>query len=223
MNSGNTNTYERKCFVIMPFSKELKYFYYFIKYHLGKSYNITCERADDQKLTIPVLEKIKKMIQNADFIIADCTGRNANVFYELGIAHSIGKDVILITGDAISEVPSDIKHYELIRYQLENDKQFLSDLGDAIYSLTSQKYEEYYKLACSIFDEFSKATDCSCEKAPQDEFIEALIQKKTVQDLPSLNDPDSARTYLLPLIIKNPIDVNTMEQMSKWTFQGPKK
>ena len=41
------------------------------------------------------MQTIWEHINKARFIIADCTGRNPNVFYELGIAHTIGKKVFL--------------------------------------------------------------------------------------------------------------------------------
>jgi hypothetical protein len=49
------------------------------------------------------------------FLIADLTGRNANVFYELGLAHALKKDVILIT-QKIEDVPFDLRHYRCIVY-----------------------------------------------------------------------------------------------------------
>lgn len=70
---------ERKCFVIMPFAPELHYFYLYLRKHVEEKHGVRCERADDQVLSIPILEKIQGSIQNADVIIADCSGRNANV------------------------------------------------------------------------------------------------------------------------------------------------
>lgn len=51
----------------------------------------------------------------ADWIIADCTGRNPNVFYEIGIAHTVGKRVILITQDE-KDVPFDVRHIRYFNY-----------------------------------------------------------------------------------------------------------
>src|SRR5438876_8266953 len=98
---------ERTCFVLMPFAPELHYFYLYMKQHIEQKYGIRCERADAQILTKPILDKINDYIRNADVIVADCSGRNPNVFYELGIAHAYGKKVILITRDDVREAPSD--------------------------------------------------------------------------------------------------------------------
>lgn len=48
-------------------------------------------------------------------IVADCTGKNANVFYEIGIAHAIGREVILIT-QSMNDIPFDLRHLRAIPY-----------------------------------------------------------------------------------------------------------
>jgi hypothetical protein len=54
-------------------------------------------------------------ICGAGAIIADCTGRNPNVFYEIGIAHTIGKQVILLSQD-VEDVPADLRYYRYLLY-----------------------------------------------------------------------------------------------------------
>jgi hypothetical protein len=49
-------------------------------------------------------------------VVADCTARNANVFYELGLAHVLGRPVILISQDS-SDVPFNVRHIRVIRYE----------------------------------------------------------------------------------------------------------
>jgi len=48
-------------------------------------------------------------------VVCDCSGRNPNVFYEIGIAHSLGKDVILITRSA-DDIPFDLRHLRYVSY-----------------------------------------------------------------------------------------------------------
>ena len=80
------------CFVIMPFRPELNFFYRAIKSHIEQTFpEVRVERGDDRVLTKPILEKIVDFIRQADVVIADCSGRNPNVFYELGIAHALEK------------------------------------------------------------------------------------------------------------------------------------
>jgi nucleoside 2-deoxyribosyltransferase len=63
-----------------------------LKTHIEQGFpEVTVERGDDNILTTTILEKIGKLIGQADVVIADCSGRNPNVFYELGMAHALGK------------------------------------------------------------------------------------------------------------------------------------
>ena len=62
-----------------------------------------------------MLDKIYKEIEESDFVIADLSDKNPNVFYELGYAHAIGKLCILITKDA-DNIPFDLKHRRHIVY-----------------------------------------------------------------------------------------------------------
>jgi len=75
-----------------------------------------CERIDEQIFAESILARIYNQIAKADLIVADMTGRNPNVFYEVGYAHAIGKTVILLTKNA-DDIPFDLKHYPHIVYQ----------------------------------------------------------------------------------------------------------
>jgi hypothetical protein len=48
-------------------------------------------------------------------VVCDCTARNPNVFYEAGIAHTLGREVILIT-QSEHDIPFDLRHLRYIRY-----------------------------------------------------------------------------------------------------------
>ena len=71
---------KRVCFVIMPFSAELHYFYLFLQRHIEEKHGVKCIRGDADVLTVPILDKIRGYIDTADVLIADCSGRNPNVF-----------------------------------------------------------------------------------------------------------------------------------------------
>lgn len=73
-------------------------------------------RADDVFQGRPVLEKILTGIEQCRVVVADVTGRNANVFYELGIAH-VRKDHVVLITQSIEDVPFDLKHLDLLPYQ----------------------------------------------------------------------------------------------------------
>ncbi len=48
-------------------------------------------------------------------LVADLTGRNPNVMYEVGIAHTVGKPVIMVTQD-IDDVPFDLRALRCVVY-----------------------------------------------------------------------------------------------------------
>jgi nucleoside 2-deoxyribosyltransferase len=104
------------CFIVMPFRAELNFFYLYLRRHSHEKHGLRVERGDHQILTVPLLDKIRQQIAEARVLIADMTGRNPNVFYELGLAHALEKPVILLTQDASEDVPTDIRHLEFIRY-----------------------------------------------------------------------------------------------------------
>ncbi|NOX23396.1 MAG: hypothetical protein GXP36_09940 [Actinobacteria bacterium] len=103
-------------FVLMPFRDELTPVY---DNHLKKvadRLDLSMKRADDFFTTHDIMKDIWDGICNAKVVIADCTDRNPNVFYEIGIAHTVGKPVVLITQDS-NDVPFDLRHVRYIQYQ----------------------------------------------------------------------------------------------------------
>jgi hypothetical protein len=121
---------------------------------MEEKHGVECKRGDADVLTVPLLDKIRRCIEEADVIIADCSGRNPNVFYELGMAHALGKRVILITKDPIENAPTDIRHYEFIRYDLSNHIEFLVSIDKALRSVFIERYERLTEFAREVIDEF---------------------------------------------------------------------
>ena len=102
-------------FFIMPFKEEMFALYEKLKSDFGNDFLFT--NAGDLDSQRNILRDIVEGIHQADIVIADLTGLNANVFYELGLAHAMNKKVIIITQD-LGEVPFDIKSYRAIDYSL---------------------------------------------------------------------------------------------------------
>ena len=102
-------------FVLMPFKAELQKVYQNHISKLGEELGLVVKRADDIISAAPFMEKVWDGICAAELIIADCTQKNPNVFYEIGMAHTVGKKVVLITRSE-DDIPSDIKHYDYIPY-----------------------------------------------------------------------------------------------------------
>jgi hypothetical protein len=62
-----------------------------------------------------VIQDVVALIDRSRIVVCDCTGRNPNVFYEAGIAHTLGREVILITQND-NDIPFDLRHIRYIRY-----------------------------------------------------------------------------------------------------------
>lgn len=104
-----TTTPKPFVFVVMPFTKEFD-----DTYKLGikpacVEAGTYCERLDEQIFEEGMLDRIYNQIAKADIVVADMSGHNANVFYEVGYAHALGKRVILVTREA-NDIPFDLKH-----------------------------------------------------------------------------------------------------------------
>ena len=102
-------------FVLMPFKTQLQNVYTNHLRKLGDELGLVIRRADHSYSPTPFMDKVWSGICGARLIIADCTEKNPNVFYEIGIAHTVGKQVVLITRSE-EDIPSDIKHYDFIPY-----------------------------------------------------------------------------------------------------------
>jgi hypothetical protein len=111
-------TQKASCFVLMPFDEKFKEVYDTIKEALeSEDLNFSCNRADDFHQP-HIIETILKGIAKSEYIIADLTESNPNVFYELGLAHcnkNIDK-VILLTQD-MKYVPFDLRQFRSIVYE----------------------------------------------------------------------------------------------------------
>jgi hypothetical protein len=102
-------------FVVMPFDSKMVKVY---TNHIRKAVEelgLTIRRADDTFTPGKFMDKVWDGICAAQLILADCTDKNPNVFYEIGIAHTVGKQVVLITRSE-EDIPSDIKQYDYIPY-----------------------------------------------------------------------------------------------------------
>jgi hypothetical protein len=103
-------------FVLMPFTESLKPVWEDHIRTVAISLGLTAKRADDFFTAHSVMRDVWNAICTSRIVIADCTDRNPNVFYEVGVAHTVGKPVVLCTQDA-NDVPFDLRHIRYIEYK----------------------------------------------------------------------------------------------------------
>ena len=77
--------------------------------------NLRCRRADDIWENAAIIQDAVALIDRSRVVVCDCTDRNPNVFYEAGIAHTLGREVILIT-QSEHDIPFDLRHLRHVRY-----------------------------------------------------------------------------------------------------------
>lgn len=74
-----------------------------------------CSRADNIWEHHTIIQDVVSLIDRSRIVICDLSGRNPNVFYEAGISHTLGREVILITQHS-DDVPFDLRHIRYIAY-----------------------------------------------------------------------------------------------------------
>lgn len=100
--------------VMMPFDPGFSDVYAALR-AAADAAGLRCQRADDIWIHDHVMDDVISLIWRARVVIADMSGKNPNVFYEAGIAHTLGRDVIQITRNP-DEVPFDLKALRYIHY-----------------------------------------------------------------------------------------------------------
>lgn len=106
---------DKQIFVLTPFHPDFDETFYAIR-SISANAGFKCFRGDEQNFQSDIFPHILKCIVSSEIIIANISGRNPNVFYELGIAHALNKKVILIA-ESDSELPIDLRSKRVLFYK----------------------------------------------------------------------------------------------------------
>jgi hypothetical protein len=120
-DSGSAGQGKRSCFIVMPFSLEESNEVHRILSSVCKALAVQPMRGDDFFKPSDIMIDIWQSINVADFVIADISGRNPNVLYELGIAHTLAKPVLIISKNA-EDIPIDLSTRRVIIYGRQGDR-----------------------------------------------------------------------------------------------------
>ncbi len=147
------------CFVLMPFDSSFNDLYEFGIKGACSDVGVYCERVDEQIFLGSMLERIYSQISRAHLLVADMTGKNPNVFYEVGYAHALGKNVVLLTSNS-SDIPFDLKHFPHIVYGSEI-KTLRASLARHLRHLTSEEAptQSETQIGIEFFRESSRLAD----------------------------------------------------------------
>ena len=125
--------------VMMSFQSELSAVYETIK-EASREAGFSCRRADDIWDHSTVIQDVFSLIFQSYIVVCDFTGKNPNVFYEAGIAHTLGKHVVPIT-QSEHDIPFDLKHHRFAKYL--NNGEGLQKLKQNLVSRFSTLAEQH--------------------------------------------------------------------------------
>ncbi|NLS07652.1 hypothetical protein HGP14_30805 [Rhizobium sp. P32RR-XVIII] len=100
--------------VMMPFAAQFGAVYEAIK-RAALGAGLKCMRVDDMWVNSVLVQDIFDLIVRSRIVVCDFSGKNPNVFYEAGIAHTLGKHVVPITQSG-DDIPADLRHHRYLTY-----------------------------------------------------------------------------------------------------------
>ncbi len=100
--------------VMMPFEKSFDPVHSSIR-GAAESAGYRCQRVDDLWEDSVVVQDVFSLVFRSRVVVVDFTGKNANVFYETGIAHTLGKLVVPVS-QSLDDVPFDLRHHRVLKY-----------------------------------------------------------------------------------------------------------
>jgi len=176
-------TEEKNCFVISPIGKEgteTRIRADDVLAHIIKpaaeefDYNVI--RADDIAGPGMITFDIVKHLINDPLVIADCTGKNANVFYELAVRHAANKPAIQMMKKG-QNLPFDVQDMRTVMFSWETlgeAKQCKQDLEDHISAIEEASEEEGTNSPIASAIELSSFYESD---APEGEKFEKIISE----------------------------------------------
>lgn len=124
---------DKQISVMMPFNSGFNPVYDSLRSAITEL-NLECNRADDIWENDVVMQDVASLIDRSRVVVCDCTLKNPNVFYEIGLAHTLGRDVILIAQNC-DDIPFDLRGRRYIRYL--NNTEGRADLVEQVKSRIS--------------------------------------------------------------------------------------
>lgn len=121
LKPGDFEIEEDLVFVLTPFNSKFDTDYRAIADVCGEV-GLRCVRGDEEYIRGDILAHILKHIAKARVVVANINGRNPNVFYELGIAHALGKPALILS-QTVDDIPFDLRTRQLVIYKTKSDLQ----------------------------------------------------------------------------------------------------
>jgi hypothetical protein len=161
------------CFIIMPYGGPFDRYYENIYAPAVRDAGLEPKRADSIFASGAILADIWHFTKRAKILLADMSGHNPNVFYELGLAHAIAKPVVLVA-PSIEDVPFDLRGLRVITYNKDNET-WGNDLRKDIQKALTETLADVRRAVPPTFLDAAPRTE-----TPQEEPI--LLELRRLQD-----------------------------------------
>lgn len=125
----------RTVFAAMPFDRKYDDTYFVAMSHAAEHVNAACERVDLNEFSGDIVEQIKTLIKDSIAVIADLSEAKANVLYEVGYSHAIGKPTVHICSTPLAELPFDVRNWNTLEYKLGQTSKLRDDLARRLRSI----------------------------------------------------------------------------------------
>jgi hypothetical protein len=195
----------KTCFVIMPFTSASFMGRDLNKEDLDHIFNEFIKKATEEYLVNDqryfddvrrfdnqvgsIIKGIVKDLLAADLVIADLTGMNPNVLYELGIRHSIKSGTIMLT-QSFEEFPTDLRDYLTVEYRFSNT--------------TTEDKLNYEKFKISIHQAIRQALETETLDSPVTEYIQGKVNFIKEDEIIQIKE----QTIILKSLYADMIDLN---------------
>ncbi len=237
------------CFVIMPYGKDEREkkaylrIYKFLIESVAKELGLTCKRSDLEGQGGHIISNVVEDLSDADIVIADISGLNWNVAYELGIRHTFRKNGTILMCNDSTEIPTDIKAQNIVFYPtdwLDSMEEICEQLKKAIENCISGLtvndspiHEKYAFLPENIVRNFSE----SASDKPIKDTLMGLLENelsaihKKIEDIGSSLDAsqsgdigiDYSKTFLDELENSACSSGDTIAKLRELLHEGKKK
>jgi len=134
-NIQQPEIFKKSVFVMMPFDEAMDDLYVYGIRGCAEKLGLKCIRVDEIEHNSNIINEIKDRIKKSEYLIGEMSKPNKNVYYEVGYAHGLGKEVILLTNNT-EEIPFDLKSENHIVYK--NIKELEQSLEKRIKTMMSE-------------------------------------------------------------------------------------
>jgi hypothetical protein len=125
----------RPAFLAIPYRPEFELIKKAVN-KAGKAAGYKCEVTGDLATPGNIMDQVWTGIRGSDAVVADITGGNVNVFYEIGLAQALGKEIILISQE--QDAPFDIRAFRRVDYNASDPRGLTKKLEEAFAAISAR-------------------------------------------------------------------------------------